>query len=472
MFAISAPIASFLAQSDIKVRPNADSGIWLMFLLPLSLIISSIKHPLETSQIFKYSAGLSAGLIGTSMIFIVQCIKKQPLTINRTLHLIPAAITATLFRFVFNTGFFFSFISGLVSTICYWNGMLMVFTKFPRSFTVGELGVAAQALILFCYSTFLNLYTAILQVPFKVSEISTIIIQVGLCAVATIIILMHKYRNLRDTVTFYIVTTAVLFIFVVIILTTVLRQSALLWIFIFVFEDISRSKMMLYWSLCCVGAIIAVNKQITGKQRATPAVRKIFHLFTVAVYIPGLIYQCSLIYLASGVILGIFAMLEVLRILNIPPFGSTLQKGFVMYRDEKDTGHIALTPIYLLIGCSLPMWLHPAPCDILDSAGFNLLPVMSGVLAIGVGDTAASVVGTSVGKHFWPGTKKTVEGTIGCIISQLTIIWLLVCLGLLNPNQYALLKAVAAVVIGSLVEASTNQIDNIVLPLILFIILC
>lgn len=68
---------------------------------------------------------------------------------------------------------------------------------------------------------------------------------------------------------------------------------------------------MIYWAGCSVAAAIAINKQIQGATRATPAVRKVFHIFAVAVYLPGLFYECTFIYLASGVVLGIFGMLEV-----------------------------------------------------------------------------------------------------------------------------------------------------------------
>lgn len=60
-----------------------------------------------------------------------------------------------------------------------------------------------------------------------------------------------------------------------------------------------------------------------------------------------------------------------------------------------------MTPLYLLIGCSLPLWIHPNPSDITGSAGFDFLALSSGVLSVGVGDTVASFVGSKYGKHKW-----------------------------------------------------------------------
>ena len=50
---------------------------------------------------------------------------------------------------------------------------------------------------------------------------------------------------------------------------------------------------------------------------------------------------------------------------------------------------------------------------------------LCGLMCIGVGDTFASVIGTQYGKHKWPGSKKSFEGTMAYIVSQLIGFFLL-----------------------------------------------
>lgn len=196
--------------------------------------------------------------------------------------------------------------------------------------------------------------------------------------------------------------------------------------------------MILYWMVCLVLAAFTVIIYVKIDTQAGTSARKIFHILAVMVYIPGLFWQQTLLYLASGIILAIFILVEVnvtrnnlftfslliptlmnfeptqtLRILDIPPLGELLQDGFNNFADEKDS-LISLTPLYLLCGLSATLWL--------PTESMCMIPLMSGVLTIGIGDTSASIVGSKWGKNQWVGSHKTIEGTIACIIAQLTFI--------------------------------------------------
>lgn len=102
--------------------------------------------------------------------------------------------------------------------------------------------------------------------------------------------------------------------------------------------------------------------------------------------------------------------------MQISFLGEILQDGFDVFADEKD--HlISLTPLYLLSGLSFPLWM--------PTTNLTRLALLSGVLTIGIGDSAASLVGTRWGSHKWNGTNKTVEGTISCVLCQISTIFIL-----------------------------------------------
>lgn len=151
-----------------------------------------------------------------------------------------------------------------------------------------------------------------------------------------------------------------------------------------------------------IATVAVVCWQLRNAQHATTSVRKLFHIFMVLVYIPGLLYECAFLYIASGVAMALITIFDLLRILKMPPLGEILEKAFHSFADEKDAGIIAFTPMCLLIGCSLPIWIMPCPCAI-NEHGLNvkLLPLLSGVLTIGFGDTAASVIGSKYGRNKW-----------------------------------------------------------------------
>lgn len=86
----------------------------------------------------------------------------------------------------------------------------------------------------------------------------------------------------------------------------------------------------------------------------------------------------------------------------------------------------------------------------------------SGVISVGIGDSAASIIGSKFGKMHWPGSPKTLEGTLAFILSQVIVASILDALSL---------GVVIAVVIVGLVEARTDQVDNLVLPILMFSII-
>lgn len=104
----------------------------------------------------------------------------------------------------------------------------------------------------------------------------------------------------------------------------------------------------------------------------------------------------------------------------MPPLGEILQQGFAAFADEKDS-LLSLTPIYLFCGLSFPLWM--------PTNNLTLLVLLSGVLTVGIGDTAASFVGNKWGSHKWLGTEKSIEGTIACIFFQVCVIFGLTCCG-------------------------------------------
>lgn len=139
--------------------------------------------------------------------------------------------------------------------------------------------------------------------------------------------------------------------------------------------------------------------------------------------------------------------------------------------DEKDAGNVALTPIYLLVGCACPLWIHNSPCDLTDAAGFELLPLLAGILSIGVGDTFAGVIGSRFGKHKWPNTQKTVEGTLASILAQNLFIGILYALSLISLNVKVCAICEFAIIANALVESRTDQVDNLVLPILTYVLL-
>ena len=202
--------------------------------------------------------------------------------------------------------------------------------------------------------------------------------------------------------------------------------------------------------------------------KVSTSTRKIFHLAIVMVYWSGL-QQCHLLLLMSSyAALALMLGLEILRVSQLfPVISRYLTSKLTPFLDSKDGGQLILTNVYLLVGMSLPLWLDPAP---VAAGGSSRLQLYCGLIAVGVADTAAAVLGSAVGRIRWSAASgRTVEGSCAALVSSwLTVLLLSQLGGVVVTSWTAVMAAIAAVVVT---EAFSCQVDNLTLPLVMVSVL-
>ena len=216
--------------------------------------------------------------------------------------------------------------------------------------------------------------------------------------------------------------------------------------------------------------------------------RKVFHGMMVAMFLPTVFVDPGFTALALSLILAIFLLLDLFRASQLPPISRPLTHFLAPYVDGRDhRGPVIVSHIFLLIGCAIPLWMSLAGSECTDKApwtGWNIigrdLSMVSGVICVGMGDAAASLIGRRYGRHKWPWAGgKSLEGSFafavvvtagllaahiwravgGWAISEQTV-WFEVC-G----------KAAVAASGASLTESIlTGANDNVVVPMMLWLL--
>ena len=107
-----------------------------------------------------------------------------------------------------------------------------------------------------------------------------------------------------------------------------------------------------------------------------------------------------------------------------------------------------------------PVWLCIA-ADTPSGSG-RVSAAFSGIVVLGIADSAASALGRRLGHHPLLGTKKTIEGTVGGIVCN-TLAWCL--LSLFFESERTFSSFAFASLASCILEAATTQLDNMFLPL-------
>ncbi|KAI8068495.1 hypothetical protein BC940DRAFT_299233 [Gongronella butleri] len=295
-------------------------------------------------------------------------------------------------------------------------------------------------------------------------------------------------RKILSAIAFYTLTGLVVVFVISPVCTTLLHQNPFLWTLDFIFTSPSRLFLCMYWAtaigITVVVWVLLLDLPSTMEQAAMAAdshirtkkltsslnkKRKLFHGLAVLMFVPGILFADSFLRLAFGVALAAFIYLEYLRYFAVWPYGKNIHMFLTEFIDNRDLGPVILSHIYLLLGCACPVWLGSS----------NLFASLSGILSLGFGDAAASLVGKRYGRWHWPNSKKTVEGTLSFIgvvfVSMLVILYTSAMLRIDSAMTIACSMGLSdwfgyflVVCVSALLEAFSSQNDNIIIPLFMY----
>ncbi|KAK7708594.1 dolichol kinase [Diaporthe eres] len=163
--------------------------------------------------------------------------------------------------------------------------------------------------------------------------------------------------------------------------------------------------------------------------------RKVFHFMMVAMFLPAIYVDPGWCALALAIVLAIFLLLDLLRASQLPPLSKPITTFLHPYTDGRDhCGPVVISHIFLLIGCAIPLWLSLASLPRTGTGyrrGWEVptrdLSMVAGVVCVGLGDAAASLIGRRYGHHkwLWKGGK-SIEGSVAFAVA--------VSIGLLAAN--------------------------------------
>lgn len=149
--------------------------------------------------------------------------------------------------------------------------------------------------------------------------------------------------------------------------------------------------------------------------------RKVFHFMMVAMFLPATFIDPTFCALGLAVVLAVFLLLDLVRASQLPPLSKPIANFLTPYVDGRDLrGPVVVSHIFLLIGCAIPLWLSLAALPRTGEGalrGWEVptrdISMVSGVVCVGLGDAAASLIGRRWGRRKWIwGGGKSIEGSV------------------------------------------------------------
>lgn len=219
----------------------------------------------------------------------------------------------------------------------------------------------------------------------------------------------------------------------------ILRAEPIIYTLLYITAEVSRWGLLLFWTTALWATIVIVRPERHGQRIIA---RKWYHILSLLIFTVGHRIDASLTRLGAAVALCGMIIGEMCRLCGPPNLKWAMQTYAGKLVDERDQGTIVVTHIYLLVGCAAPMWI-----------GGNSAFEQGGVAMVCVLDSAAAVIGKKWGTWKW-GAGKSVQGSLAGVLAA----WMW-------TSGEGWMRMAVGCLVGGAVEAWTEQIDNLVLPM-------
>lgn len=250
-------------------------------------------------------------------------------------------------------------------------------------------------------------------------------------------------------------------------------------------ESNTRLILSAYWLIILIFGLTVVFQLKDTYEVDTR--RKVFHFMMVGMFLPTVYIDPTYAGLALSIILAIFLILDLLRASQLPPLSKPIASFLAPYVDGRDfRGPVVISHIFLLIGCAIPLWLALASLSRTGSGcltGWEVptrdASMVSGVICVGLGDAAASLIGRRYGHRKWLwGGGKSLEGSVAFAVAVFAGLaaagtWLRIGQWPMTDEPTGLYTSVrnagVCASLSSLTEAVlTGGNDNVIVPVVLW----
>ncbi|KAK9866795.1 hypothetical protein WJX84_005754 [Apatococcus fuscideae] len=207
----------------------------------------------------------------------------------------------------------------------------------------------------------------------------------------------------------------------------------------------TRVAILAWWVVLLAAALPAMDWASRNRKAPTIIIRKGYHLLAMGLFLPALFLDPPFLALALSIALALLILIEAIRVAQLPYLGAKIHGFMTSFIDARDSGLLLISHFSLLLGMAVPIWLTVSLTE--QHQRRAPAPAYAGIIILGLGDSAASVLGRAYGRHrITTGNRKTMEGT--CSGAAATMAGFL-----------------AASVASCLLEAATTQLDNVFIPL-------